>query len=292
MDTKKQKPTKATKAVANVVQSSDAVLSKAAKKNVFFLPVEEFKERYHWYENNRGDGTDMNRVSEIAYDIAFHNTGWMLPAVMVNKITKTVIDGNHSGMAQIQAYEKYGMPTEILVIEVEPIDENGASIGDAKAVQVKNNNQRPWSLENYVKCYINEGNPDYIRLKSMTEELGEFFLDEKGKYHWRYASALRGSSQQGPIREGTYELSKKDMQEQIKLGKEIVEFWTLLGKPKISAWVESFIFAWVKTRAFFGNNLKIERMKKFLASDEGKTWLDATSSTKVWMQRFTSVLVG
>ena len=282
------KSAKATKVVANAVQNGDTELSNVTPKDVKWVTPEEFMKKYHWYVFNRGNGTDPERVSQIAQSIAFKGTDWMLNSIIVNARTNTVLDGNTSGAAQIEAYQKYGWQGKMLVLEVEV----PSNITDHLGVQKLNNERDGWVLGAYILTAIKEGKADYIRLKEMVESLGMFFYDEeKEKYQWRYASSLAGSNQTDKIKEGTYTLTKKDVEEQTATGREVIEMWNIVGQPKIAAWVESFIFAWIKTKAYFGKNLNYGKIKKYLATEEGKRLFDGNQSTKVWIDRFNKILV-
>lgn len=289
MNTLTTKSAKATKVVANAVQCGDTESMNVTNKNFKWVTPEEFMKKYHWYVFNRGNGTDPERVSQIAQSIAFNGTDWMLMPVLVNAKTHTVLDGNTSGAAQIEAYQKYGWQGKIMVLEVDV----PSNVTDHIGVQKLNNERDGWQLEDYILTAINEGKVDYIRLKEMVESLGMFFYDkEKDKHQWRYTSSLAGSNQAIKIKEGKYVLTKKDVEEQTTTGKEVIEMWNIAGQPKIAAWVEAFIFAWIKTKAYFGKNLNYTKIKKYLATEEGKRLFDGNQSTKVWVDRFNQILVG
>ena len=270
------------------LQQTDGAVTKTIKpKKVFYTSVEDFLKKYHWYENNRGmeGGVDMDRVEDIAYDIAYNETDWMLMPAVVDVKTKTVLDGNTSGRAQVMANQEYGVDLQILVIEVEL--PKGLSVH--KAVRIFNNERINWSLIQIIKNEIQEGNKDYIRLDMMARALGEFFMDDYGKPRYRYASALAGASKQKELRSGEYTLSKKDMAAQSKLGEIVSRCWEAGGKPSVGPWAEGFVVALVKVANFMGAAFNAEKLVAAF-EEEGYKLFDATTKTEVWKDRITKIL--
>lgn len=247
--------------------------------NFFTFPIEDLGKTIKFYEANRGYGTDMDRVEEIAYDIVNNNTAWMIQPLCIDKKEKIILDGNHTGNAILLAAEKYNVVVpNIPAMELER--PKGMSI--ATAVQILNNERKPWTLPMYIENNIREGNINYKRLSEMGEELGPFFIENDGKVRWRYLSSLAGTSQQKELRSGKYILTKQMQEEQISLGREIVDLWNTAGKPNIGPWTESFIFAYFKERkevgvAAFKILLKLIQQNKII--------FDGSTSTKIWYNR-------
>ena len=275
----------ATKEVANAVQyentgskefSFNSLYHKVCKQ----LSLQEFKRTYKWYKENRGGKVDWDRVHEIARSIVYNNTGWLVMPIIVDAKSKTVLEGWHTGHALEEVEEKYGIKVIIIVVEVN-LPEN-VTVGDA--VKMYNNKRKGWTLEMFILDYILHGVPDYKRLKEMAEKLGDFFIDEDGKIRWRYVSSLCGKCQQDELRDGTYTLSKKDMDAQMVTGTEILGLWEAAGKPKIGPWMEGFIIAWCKLKDMFGKSLNYEKFKTKVANHKNE--FDGANPAKVWSERF------
>lgn len=258
-------------------------------KKFYYVTPEEFEEKFKFYENNRGKGTDAKRINSIAESIATNNTGWMLGVVMVDTRTNMVLDGNHTGSAMLKAHKDYGVDVMIPILEVELPE----TVSFQKAIIMLNNSRKDWSLEEVIINCIKEGNENYINLKKMIETLGDFFLNEKGKYNWRYASALAGASQQKTLKDQTYTLTEENMQVQTMLGKQIIRLWRSAGKPKINPWVETFIVSYVRLRKEYGGIIDTDVLVKVLSTKKGKEEFEECtycSDSKVWSSKILSWL--
>ena len=279
---------KVTKAVAHAVQQVSAGLRKLIKrKTVKWVSVEDFLKEYHWYKFNREKGTDMERVADIAYDIAFNNTGWMLPPVIVNAKTKTALDGNTSGQGQVMAYQKYGVDLEIMVVEVELPE----GMTDHQAVHILNDLRKNWRLRDYIGSCLQQKKADFLRLQELALLLGECFVSSTGEAQWRYTLALSGSSQQEQrIKEDRFVFTKGDQEQCFEVGSEIVKVWKMVGSPKTGGWFEAFIFAWVNVRNIFGKNFKLDKLYRFFSTDNGRRMFDGSENTRVWVDRLNGIL--
>lgn len=257
------------------------------KKTIINFTPEDFDKRFKFYEHNRGNGTDEERAEEMAYDIAYNGTWWMIQPVCIDRKSGIVIDGNHSGRAQIIAHNKYGVN---LLIPVELVDlPNG--MDKSKAVQILNNERKQWTLEMYIINHIKEGHRSYINLSLMADELGYFFKEDDGKVRWRYLSSLAGKSQQDKLRDGTYSLDKQQMDKQIKFGREILDIWRSAGSPKVGPWMEPFIFACFKLKETMGKSFDIEKLKKILQTEKARSEFDGSLSTQRWQEKLCNYFV-
>ena len=287
--TNKKQLAKAVKATASADQSQVPGFIKVLKrKKVDWYTVEDFLKKYHWYEFNREEGTDQERVADIAYDIAFNDTWWMVGAVIADAKSKTVLDLNHAGQAQVKAYYDYGVNLEILVIEVEL--PKGMTVH--QAVHILNDLRKNWRLRDYIGSLLRQGKADVIRLKELAELLGECFLTSTDTPQWRYTLALTGSSQDDRIKEDRFTFTKKDQERCYEVGSEIVKVWTMVGRPKVGSWLEAFIFAWCRTREFFGKNFDSNLLYECFGSTNGRKLFDGCESTSVWKDRLNSMLMG
>ncbi|MBO7732270.1 MAG: hypothetical protein J6S67_06950 [Methanobrevibacter sp.] len=262
-------------------QFENTVENNILTKEFINVTPEDFRKRYKFYENNRGNGTDVDRAEEMAYDIANECTWWMIQPVCVDKRTNVVIDGNHSGMAMLIAHEKYGVN---LLIPVELVDVP-SKMTTSKAVQTLNNERLQWTLEMYIINYIKEGNKNYKNLQDMADELGYFYKEDNGKIKWRYLSSLAGKVQQEKLRDGTYVLDKQQKEKQIKFGTEILELWRAAGMPKPAAWIESFITAVFKLKEVMGRSFDSDKLKKILGTEKARKEFDGSQSAKTWQER-------
>lgn len=269
--------------VAIGTQQLDNTVSNKIVFNEFFnCPIQEFRKK-KFYQYNRGDGTDNERVEEIAWSIAKLNTAFLIQPVCVDKETDIIIDGNHTGSAILMAVDKYNAEIESVPCMYVTIPKTLGTTSKqrvAKAVQMLNNSRKGWTLENYIINYLKEGYADYKRLQEMAEELGPFFK-EGDKIRWRYLSSLAGTSQQQKLRDGTYKLDAKEKDRQTKLGREIIEVWTAAGQPNIGPWVEGFILGYYQLKEAMGKAFNKDRLIEKI----NKSIFDGTLSTKAWREK-------
>ncbi len=282
-------PAKAVKAIASADQSKvPGLLKDFKRKKVAWYSVDDFLKKYHWYQFNREEGTDPERVADIAYDIAFNDTDWMLSAVIVDEKSRTVLDGNTSGQAQVKACKDYGVNLEILVMEVEL--PKGMTVH--KAVHILNDFRKNWRLRDYIGSSLKQGKADFIRLKELSELLGECFLTTTKTPQWRYTLALIGSNQDDRIKEDKFTFSKKDQERCFEIGSEIVKVWTMVGRPKTGTWFEAFVLAWCRSRDFFGKNFDLDVLYECFGTKNGRKLFDGCESTVTWKDRLNSMLMG
>lgn len=80
--------------------------------------------------------------------------GFVAP-IIVNE-NYTVIDGQH----RLEASKKVGVPVEFIV---------KPGLGDHDIVRM-NTVQKPWSLQNYIESYANQGKTEYMKLVGLIKE--------------------------------------------------------------------------------------------------------------------------
>ena len=83
--------------------------------------------------------------------------GWITNPILVNK-NMEIINGQH----RFEALKELNMPIEYIVFE-------DATIQDCIALNIK---QQNWKLSDYIRCYAETGNDDYI-----------FLMEQLKKYH-------------------------------------------------------------------------------------------------------------
>lgn len=238
--------------------------------------------------NNRGGITDPKKVERIADSVVYSDTEYLMMPIIVDMATKIVTEGNHTYKSAIKIYEDYGFEFPVLVVYREypkdkDIDEITAEI---------NNDRDPWKLVNYINLYILQGNKNYINLKKMAEEIGGVFI-KNGEIRWRYISALCGRSCQQELRDGTYQLSDKQMAEQIELGKMINNLIEKASKSqesasRIAAWLESFTLAFVHGISQYN----ARGMKNYYNSVYNRIdsiTFDGSQSTCLWAERLSGM---
>lgn len=107
------------------------------------------------------DNLDIFRLSKFNRNIFLRKEmleqakqGFISP-IIVNE-NMVVIDGQH----RLEASKKVGVPVEYIIKQ--GLDEDD--------IVRMNTVQKPWSLQNYIESYANQGNEEYIRLINLVNE--------------------------------------------------------------------------------------------------------------------------
>ena len=236
--------------------------------------------------NNRGGDINWDRVHMIAKSIVEEGTEYLVMPIIADMTTHIMTDGGHTYYALREVLEEYGFDFPVMVIYVEYPAKKSIDVVTAEI----NNDRNGWELENFINLQILQGNKNYINLKKMAEEVGGAFIKKgnKEKIRWRYLSSLCGHSCQQELREGTYQLSDKQMSEQIELGNMINNLLNKAGVTQIAAWLESFILAFVKGITQYN----ARGMKNYYTSVYNRIdtiVFDGSQSTCVWAERLSGM---
>lgn len=141
------------------------------------------------------------------------NNRWITNPIIVNK-NMEIIDGQH----RYEALKALNMPIQYIVSE-------DATVKDCISLNIK---QQNWKLVDYIRCYADMGNDDYVFLVSQLE-----------KYHGKIPESviihLAGNMRADGvpskvIKEGKYHVVDRESVD--KRMKFIIDMFSILGKTR------------------------------------------------------------
>lgn len=241
---------------------------------------------FKFYPHNRGmeNGVDIKRANQIANEIINKGTEWLLKPIIVNGVTKTILDGHTALTAAKIVLERTGRDIEFLVMikyNIPQFTKFFENIADF------NNKAKPWSTDNYIECYVLEGVEDYVKLKEAAIKLGAPFIKKNGNPNYRYVAALVGSTDNGAggmLRKGEF----KYTDEILERGERVKDvFFALTGNINTSAWFERFIVAYVRQEE--SGTLTPEQLKSLYIRHKDEFVFNGSTKTDDWAEQFRNI---
>ena len=251
---------------------------------VVTVKTSELSKKYHEYKANRGEGKegmDMARVRRIARSIigsneipsVYNGTYWLVEPIIVNAKNKMVVDGHYTWAALNEVLKSTGWDLPVFVIE----REFPKSLSNMQVVSMFNGCRKAWSSCDYVECFVKEGDPEYIKLKSAAVKLGGPFVKKNGKPNYKYVVALVNSSEYVNLRNGTFKYNPI-IEERGERVKQL--FYRISKTRQTSNWFDQFIKAYVKQEE--ANPIAFNVFMKHA----DKIVLDGCTSTDGWTEQF------
>lgn len=282
----------------NVLSNSSKAASEDTQKNPAtkrfiefnYFTLDEFTKKYKRYVHNRGieGGVDVNRAKAIAREIRTLGTYWLINPILVNKRTKTMVDGHTTLEALKILRDEYGIELDVPVCIIDVPKE----VSDAQAIQMFNNIGLPWKLLMYVLNYAQEGNKNYQALIEMCKTLPEGYFHRGEDILIRNTAALGGKCQQENLRTGKFKLTEEDVQTQMELGNTVNRILVAAGKPKSGQWTESFIIAVYKLNETLGKAFNVDKLVRVLESNKNneRSIFNGNTTTKYWQENIAMLL--
>ena len=210
--------------------------------------------------------------------------------VVVNPVTKHILEGQHRLAAFIKSYELGYIDdnARILVAYWEVQDEEAENLLTIDL----NSKTKNWSPEDYMTCYAQY--IDYYKdLKEFCDTHCLCNEEKKNKktYKYRYAAAMiTGKGEQTALKAGTFKFSKDDLNVADKIHNELYAIRKKLGVPLIGNDIEPMAVEWHKQRKLISvadiKNLqyipKSIRETKFKSKTD---WSDAFAKLKDVIQK-------
>lgn len=209
----------------------------------------------------------------------YNGTFWLVNPIIVRKKQDkqgVIVDGHYTAAALNRVYDLTGWDLKTLVVE----REFPKNLSDREIVTKFNNCRKPWPTEAYIKCYIMEGNQDYIKLDKAARDLGGPFVKKNGKPNYRYVSALLGIKQGATLKSGKFVYDPII----VERGERVKELFYAISKTRqTSAWFESFIVAYCKQEETNRNAFKV------FMKNADKFVLDGCTNDEGWTEQFNRI---
>ncbi len=213
--------------------------------------------------------------------------------IIVNPITKHILDGQHKREAVIKAYEKGDIDENARILvglwEIDDIEEEN------KVIVMLNTKSKNWTLNDFVESY-SKYNENYRRLREFCDThmlCNSISKSGKKKYKYRYPAAMiTGKGGQDLLRGGTFSFTEEQLNTASKIHDELVDIRKKLRLPMTRPDIEDMAKEWHQQRNFITvsqikaipyNNLpKSLREKKI---NNKKDWREVFSVLKDYVQR-------
>lgn len=276
----------------SVTEIADAPNEKKIRKSAFkgavIVLASELKGLFNPNPHNRGGNINWSKVHYISRSIAENHTEYLADPIQVDIVENMISEGHHTYYGLIEAYEKYGVDCEVLILYHER--PKGVSID--KYTMEKNNCKKQWDTIDYVNMYIMNGNRNYKNLIDMGFELDGLFVkkteDGKKSIKCRYTSALCGKNPTDELKDGTYKLTESQKEAQLKLGRMINAIVNKACVEPSGAWLENFIIAFANLMNGMSDKA-INKKFEYIMNNLDKIVFDKSTSTAVWKDRLVNL---
>ena len=197
-----------------------------------------------------------------------------LNPIIINPITKHILDGQHRWSAFIYCIEKNLINSDAHVLiglwnckEDEEIE----------IVQLLNTKTKNWSLNDYMESYSTY-DTSFNMLKMFCSMEEHPYLHKKitvksdedknktviKKANYRYGAVLmKGKGCQAVLKNGTFDCSKDEFETAMSLYPEVIAIMEAFGYTKIGTWFEALTISWIKYRNKIDVNIFTSDKKKY-----------------------------
>lgn len=205
---------------------------------------------------NRGTN-DLKHIAQIRKAM---QRGEQLPPIIIDKLTKLIIDGQHRYMAACDLWRE-GKVYILTYLEFE--FENPL----LAAIQY-NSNSKKWSTADYVKAYIADGRESYSTLRKFCQEHELFRGGRSGFQYKAAAQLLTNSLCTTSLSKGTLQISEGQAEIGDVAYRQLAMMAEAIGKERggYSLLKRDVILAWLEVRDLILSNVSMDafvsKMKK------------------------------
>ena len=170
--------------------------------------------------------------------------GWIRNPIVVNEKMQ-IIDGQ----GRFEALKELGLPIEYVI-------SMGATIDDCIALNIK---QKNWAYRDYVSCYAQMGNPNYVRLQELTSKHNK--IPEVIVHILSGRQNHDSGGTKNSVITGTFEIYKPEsVEDRCEFFEKCYEIiGKSNGRTRTWAWLIKFVFFCEK----IDNNFFLERLSKY-----------------------------
>lgn len=193
--------------------------------------------------------TDLKHVAKIKGAM---KRGEIVPPIIIDKLTKLIIDGQHRFMAACELWRE-GNSYILSYLEFE--FENPL----LSAIQY-NANSKKWSTADYVKAYIVDGRESYDILRKFCQSHEHFRGGRSGFQYKAAAQLITGQACGDEIQRGTLQITE----EQAKIAdiayNQLAQMAAAIGKERggLTLLKRGIVLAWLGVRDLILSNMTID----------------------------------
>lgn len=188
------------------------------------------------------------------------------PAIVINVITGNLIDGQHRVRAFLQLVKSGQLPEDakldVKLVEIENEEE-------FKTIININTNSKNWSIDDYIRTYVEQGIESYVLLDDFCKEGSPYLYDNKTKKRkYTYAAAILKpsvASSGNNLKYGLFEISHEDIDRGRKKLRELEDLNSVMKQSNKGQWFREFSKVWCVYSELFHHTMtewKSELRKK------------------------------
>lgn len=165
--------------------------------------------------------TDLKHVAKIKEAM---KRGEIVPPIIIDKLTKLIIDGQHRFMAACELW-RAGVTYTLSYLEFE--FENPL----LSAIRY-NSNSKKWSAADYVKAYIVDGRESYDILRKFCQNHEHFRGGRNGFQYKAAAQLITGQSCGDAIQKGTLQITEEQAKVADIAYNQLAQMAAAIGKER------------------------------------------------------------
>lgn len=193
--------------------------------------------------------TDLKHVAKIKEAM---KRGEIVPPIIIDKLTKLIIDGQHRFMAACELWRE-GNSYILSYLEFE--FENPL----LSAIQY-NSNSKKWSTADYVKAYIVDGRESYDILRKFCQSHEHFRGGRSGFQYKAAAQLITGQACGDAIQRGTIQITEEQAKVADIAYNQLAQMAAAIGKERggLTLLKRDIVLAWLGVRDLILSNMTID----------------------------------
>jgi hypothetical protein len=193
--------------------------------------------------------TDLKHVAKIKEAM---KRGEIVPPIIIDKLTKLIIDGQHRFMAACELWRE-GNSYILSYLEFE--FENPL----LSAIQY-NSNSKKWSTADYVKAYIVDGRESYDILHKFCQSHEHFRGGRNGFQYKAAAQLITGQACGDAIQRGILQITEEQAKVADIAYNQLAQMAAAIGKERggLTLLKRDIVLAWLGVRGLILSNMTID----------------------------------
>lgn len=193
--------------------------------------------------------TDLKHVAKIKEAM---KRGEIVPPIIIDKLTKLIIDGQHRFMAACELWRE-GTSYTLSYLEFE--FENPL----LSAIRY-NSNSKKWSAADYVKAYITDGRESYDILRKFCQSHQLFRGGRNGFQYKAAAQLITGQSCGDAIQKGTLQITEDQAKVADIAYNQLIQMANAIGKERGGNTLlkRDVVLAWLGVRDLILSNMSMD----------------------------------
>lgn len=192
---------------------------------------------------------DLKHVAKIKEAM---KRGEVIPPIIIDKLTKLIIDGQHRFMAACELWRE-GNSYILSYLEFE--FENPL----LSAIRY-NSNSKKWSTADYVKAYIVDGRESYDILRKFCQSHEHFRGGRSGFQYKAAAQLITGQACGDAIQRGTLQIAEEQAKVADIAYNQLAQMAAAIGKERggLTLLKRDIVLAWLGVRDLILSNMTID----------------------------------